>query len=146
MSEECELRLLARLHYALAVLTALVPLVTFPVLQTGVGLLRPPKTPPAAFRPAAFSDFDSEERVWRSVLGKLAVGGVAAITAVCLVHGAVLWYIGRQIAARRRRLLVMIFSVFHLINLPLGTALSLFTFVVLGRDRILLGGDAAIQR
>ncbi|HJT30644.1 MAG TPA: hypothetical protein VJ783_01160 [Pirellulales bacterium] len=80
------------------------------------------------------------------MLGKLAVGGVAAIAAVCLVHAAVLWYIGRQIAARRRRLLVMIFSVLHLINVPLGTALSLFTFVVLGRDRILLGGDAAIQR
>ena len=146
MSEGRELRLLARLHYALAVLTSLAPLLTIPVLHTGIALLRPPNTPPAAFRPAAFSDFDTEARVWRSVLGKLAVGGVAAIAAVCLVHAAVLWYIGRQIAARRRRLLVMIFSVLHLINVPLGTALSLFTFVVLGRDRILLGGDAAIQR
>lgn len=146
MSEERELRLLARLHYGLAVLTALAPLVTIPVLHTGVGLLAPAKTHPAAFRPAAFADFDSEERVWRSVLGKLAVGGVAAVAAVCLVHAAVLWYIGQQIAARRRRLLVMIFSVLHLINLPLGTALSLFTFVVLGRDRIVLGGDAAVQR
>lgn len=146
MSEGRELRLLARLHYGLAVLTALAPLATIPVLQTGVGLLTPPRTPPAALRPAGFSDLDAEERVWRSVLGKLAVGGVAAIAAVCLVHAAVLWYIGRQIAARRRRLLVMVFSVLHLINLPLGTALSLFTFVVLGRDRILLGGDAAVQR
>lgn len=146
MSEGRELGLLARLHYALAVLTALAPLVTVPMLRTGVGLLAPPKTPPAAFRPVVFSDLETEERVWRSVLGKLAVGGVAAVVAVCLMHAAVLWYIGRQIAARHRRLLVMIFSVLHLINVPLGTALSLFTFVVLGRDRILLSGDAPIQR
>lgn len=146
MSEGRELRLLARLHYALAILTALAPLVTIPVLHTGIGLLRSPNTPTAAFRSAAFSDLDTEERVWRSVLGKLAVGGVAAIAAMCLVHAAVLWYIGRQIAARRRRLLVMIFSVLHLINVPLGTALSLFTFVVLGRDRILLSGVSTLQR
>lgn len=58
MSEGRELRLLARLHYALAVLTSLAPLLTIPVLHTGIALLRPPNTPPAAFRPAAFSDFD----------------------------------------------------------------------------------------
>ena len=126
-----ELRLLARLHYGLAALTALFPLLLLPVFVTGVDLLRPADLPPPT-SPSAAAEA-AETRVWREVLGKLAVGGVAAITAICLVHAAVLWYIGRVIAARRRWWLAMIFSALHLINIPLGTALGIFAFLALGR-------------
>ncbi|HEX7450397.1 MAG TPA: hypothetical protein VF306_22745 [Pirellulales bacterium] len=126
-----DLRLLSRLHDGLAVLTALFPLVTLPILGAGLQLL---SAPAAVSRPAVAAADDAEARVWRSVLGKLAVGGVAAIAAVCLVHAGVLWYIGRQIAACRRRWLVMIFSALHLVNVPLGTALSMLTFTVLNRQ------------
>ena len=131
-----ELRLLVRLHYALAVLTALVPLVMLPVLKTGLELLAPAQAASPTVRSAALSNQDAEGRVWRAVLGKLAVGGVAALAAVCWVHAGVLGHIGRQISARRRWLLAMVFAALHLVNVPLGTALSLFTFVVLGRSGV----------
>jgi len=130
-----ELRLLARLHYGLAVLTALFPLVLLPVLAAGVELLTEPGVARPSSRPTVFTDQDAESRVWREVLGKLAVGSVAAITAVCLVHASVLWYIGGQIAALRRWRLIVVFSALHVINVPLGTALSILTFMVLGSKK-----------
>jgi len=130
-----ELRLLTRLHYGLAVLTALFPVITLPVFIAGVELLSTPDTSHPASRPAALVGAEAEEQLWRNVLGKLAVGGVAATTAICLVHAGTLGYIGGQIAARRRRWLVLIFSALHLINVPLGTALSIVTFTAFGRQR-----------
>ncbi len=138
-SELSDLRLLARLHYGLAVFTAWFPLLTLPVLAAGIELLSTPDSPPQLSRPVALPGDDApgddaEARVWRNVLGKLAVGGVAAITAICLVHAALLWYVGSQISARRRWRLVMVFSVLHFINVPLGTALSILSFSLLGRQ------------
>lgn len=137
-----DLRLLVRLHYGLAVLTALFSLVTIPLLAASVELLTPAGSSAEASSGAAFAE-DSAERLWQNALGKIALGGVAAIAAVCLVHAAVLGYVGRQIASRRRWRLIMVFSTLHLINVPLGTALSIFTFVVLGRSGV---KEAFVQR
>ncbi|HEX5443885.1 MAG TPA: hypothetical protein VFW87_08665 [Pirellulales bacterium] len=138
-SELSDLRLLARLHYGLAVLTALFPLLTLPVLAAGIELFSMPDSPPQLSRPVALLGDDAlgddvEARAWRNALGKLAVGGAAAITAICLVHAALLWYVGSQISARRRWRLAMVFSALHLINVPLGTALSILSFNLLGRQ------------
>lgn len=137
-----DLRLLVRLHYGLAVLTALFPLVTIPLLAASVELLTPAASQAEASSGAAFAE-DSADQLWQDALAKIALGGVAAIAAVCLVHAVVLGYIARQIASRRRWRLVMVFSALHLINVPLGTALSIFTFVVLGRSGV---KEAFVQR
>lgn len=137
-----DLRLLVRLHYGLAALTALFPLVTIPLLCAGVELLTPATGSTETSFGAAFAE-DSADRLWQNALGKIALGGVAAVAAVCLVHAAVLWYVGRQIALRRRWWLAMVFSALHVVNVPLGTALSVFAFVVLGRNGV---KEAFVQR
>lgn len=141
-ADSSDLRLLVRLHYGLAVLTALFPLVTIPLLAASVELLTPASSSAEAPAGAAFAE-DSADRLWQDALGKIALGGVAAIAAVCLIHAAVLCYVGKQIALRRRWRLVMVFSALHLINVPLGTALSIFTFVVLRRGGV---KEAFVQR
>jgi hypothetical protein len=47
----------------------------------------------------------------------------------------VLVYIGRCIA-RRRRTLCLAFSIFHLLNVPSGTILSVFALILLKRPAI----------
>jgi hypothetical protein len=118
--DEAELHLLARLHYVLAILTALFSLVAIPLLWAGAA---------AVHGPAGEID-----EAYLLALFKLTLG--ISVGAVCLVHAGVLAYIGRLIQSRRRRWLIWVFSVLHLINVPLGTALSIYAFIVLGRESV----------
>ena len=115
--EDSEVRLLARLHYALGLLTAICSLIGVPFIWIGAPALR---------QPAETGD----------VAGILSFSFGVVWLSLCLVHGGVLAYIGRLIATYRRWWLVMIFSVLHLINVPLGTALGIYVFIVLRRETI----------
>lgn len=116
-----ELQLLARLHYALAAATALASLLAAPVIWLGASAMRQPS--------AAAVDEDY-------VAGLFSLCAGISWAALCLVHASALGYIGRLIRVCRRRRLVMIFSALHLINVPLGTALSIYAFSVLSRERV----------
>lgn len=116
--DAAELKLLARLHYALAVFTGLCGLLAIPFVWAGSEAVR------------QLSAGGLEQELAGLVL--LTIG--ISIAVLCLVHAAVLVYIGLLIRSCRRWLLVMIFSGLHTINAPLGTALSIYTFIVLCRE------------
>lgn len=118
--EEAELQLLARLHYALAILTAICSLIGVPFIWTGAAVMQ---------QSAGVSD----EAYLAAVLS-FSAGVLWA--SLCVVHAGVVAYIGRLIRACRRRWLVVVFSVLHLINIPLGTALSIYVFIVLKQDGV----------
>jgi hypothetical protein len=118
--DEAEIRLLARLHDVLAIVTALCSLIAIPFLWAGAG---------AIGQPAGEID-----EAYLAALFSLSAG--ISWAALCLVHAGVLVYIGRLIRSYRRRWLVLIFSALHLINVPLGTALSIYAFMVLGRASV----------
>ncbi|HVV73548.1 MAG TPA: hypothetical protein VHI52_18890 [Verrucomicrobiae bacterium] len=118
--DEAELRLLARLHYLLAIVTALCTLIAVPFLWAGAD---------AAHQPAGEID-----EAYLAAVFSLAIG--ISWGALCLVHAGVLVYFGRLIESHRRRWLILAFSVLHLINVPLGTALSIYAFIVLGRENV----------
>ena len=118
--DQAELRLLARLHYTLAALTALASFVAIPFLWAGRLALD------------QLTSGDLEQELVALVL--LMTGALLAV--LCLVHAGVLVYIGLLVRSCRRWWLVMIFSALHTMNIPLGTALSIYTFIVLRRASV----------
>jgi hypothetical protein len=118
-----QLRLLAWLHYLLGGLTA----ATFPVWVYIAVVGKPLLYPEAA--PRDFGPGDEASLMLGAVL--LSVGVVMA--ALSLMHGAVLWYLGRCLVLRKRWLLVVVVSAFNLTYVPLGTIVSLLTIIALTR-------------
>lgn len=119
--DDAELKLLARMHYALAVLTAFASLLAVPFIWVGA---------------SAMQQHSGAEVDESYVAGLLSLSAGISLAALFLVHASVLVYIGRLIRNARRWWLVMIFSVLHLINIPLGTALSIYVFMVLSRESV----------
>jgi hypothetical protein len=118
--DQADLRLLVRLHYGLAIVTGLCSLLAVPFIWAGSSAL------------GQLASGALDEYLPSLIL--LATG--VALASLCLVHAGVLVYVGRLIRSYRRWWLVMIFSGLHTINIPLGTALSIYTFIVLGRDSV----------
>lgn len=118
--DQAELRLLARLHYALAILTALFSLLAIPIIWAGNAAL----------------DELSSGALDRELSALIFLMSGISWAVLCIVHAAVLAYIGRLIGSCRRWWLVMIFSALHTINIPFGTALSIYTFMVLSRESV----------
>lgn len=118
--DAAELKLLSRLHFALAVFTGLCALLAIPFVWAGSVALK------------QLSAGALEQELAGVVL--LALG--ISLAVLCLVHAAILVYIGLLVRACRRWWLVMIFSGLHALNVPLGTALSIYTFIVLCRDSV----------
>ena len=118
--DQAELQLLARLHYALAAVTSLGSLIALPVIWVGSAAL----------------DQLSSGALDQEVTAFLLLTAAISLAALCLVHAGVLVYVGYLIRSCRRWWLVMIFSGLHTINIPLGTALSIYTFMVLGRESV----------
>jgi hypothetical protein len=118
--DDAELQLLARLHYALAAVTGLCSLVAAPFVWAGN----------SAIEQLASGALD------QYLAGVVLLTTGIALAVLCLVHAGVLVYVGRLIRSCRRWWLVMIFSGLHTINIPLGTALSIYTFTVLGRESV----------
>jgi hypothetical protein len=118
--DQAELRLLSRLHYALAILTALASLLAIPFICAGR---------------VALEELSSGALDHELVALVLLMGGISWAV-LCVLHAGVLVYFGRLIRSCRRWWLVMIFSALHTINIPLGTALSIYTLMVLSRESV----------
>ena len=137
-----DLRLLSWFHYGLGALTAFTAAICIPLIWVGYLWMYGPgdAVAPAAAPWAPVDD--------RELIGAILIAAGVGTASLCLIHGAVLAYIGRCLAHRRRRKLCMIFSIFNLIDLPLGTILSIFTILVLRRPTIqtaFLSGDARTE-
>lgn len=118
--DAAELRRLCRLHYTLAVFTALCSLLAIPFVLAGN----------AAVQALSAGDLDQE------LAGLVLLATGISIAVLCLMHAAVLVYIGLLVRSCRRWLLIMIFAGLHAINVPFGTALSVYTFIVLTRESV----------
>ena len=118
--DQAELRLLSRLHYALAMLTALASMLAIPFIWAGR---------------VALDELSSGALDHELIALVLLMGGISWAV-LCVVHAGVLVYFGRLVRTCRRWWLIMIFSALHTINIPLGTALSIYTFMVLSRESV----------
>ncbi|HEX7379855.1 MAG TPA: hypothetical protein VF278_22205 [Pirellulales bacterium] len=118
--DSAELKLLSRLHYALGALTSLCALAAIPFIWGGS----------LAIEQVSAGALDQE------LAGLVLLTMGVSIAVLCLVHAAVLVYIGLLIRSCRRWLLVVVFSGFHAMNVPFGTALSVYTLIVLFRDSV----------
>lgn len=125
-----DLRLLAIAHFVLAGLTAASAAFFVPCAVIGWQTLQDAKHAPPNLAPATFEP--AEQAMWGAAI--FCIG--ASVAALCLVHGAVLYYIGRCLVRRRRRTLCLVFSALHVLNFPIGAILSAFTFLVLRRPAV----------
>ena len=123
------LRLLAAAHYLLAAITLLMAPAGVYLAWAGWSMLHPTREDAWTPRPGQ-EIFDPI--LWGTTF-YLAGGALAALS---VVHCAVLAYVGRCIALRKRRGLCLMFSVFDLTYLPLGTTLSVFSLLLLLNPQI----------
>ena len=140
--EEKNLNQLAILHYAFGALTALSTLLMIPFLldsweiahwigrpalsDSAVKLLRWVRFIPGMDRP----EYDDQ------VLGLTLLIAIVPTMALLSMHGLFLACIGRWLARRRRYRTTFVFSIFHLTNIPMGTALSAVTLITLKRAEV----------
>jgi hypothetical protein len=129
-SDISDLRLLSWFHYGLGALTAFTATICLPLIWIGY-LWMYGSGDAVAPAQAPWAPTDDRE-----LIGAILIATGVGAASLCLIHGAILAYIGRCLARRRRRKLCMIFSIFNLIDLPLGTILSIFTILVLRRPTI----------
>ncbi|MBI1901513.1 MAG: hypothetical protein HYS13_10445 [Planctomycetia bacterium] len=135
---ENTLRRLVRLHYVLAMVTALLALPTVPLFFGGWEVLHNEDQPLSQWALDAhhFTDrwFPASQDAPLKAAWLVAITGVEITLSVA--HAVLLFYVGRCIARRRRFVLCVLFSVFNATYVPLGTALSIWTLVVLLKPHV----------
>src|SRR5690242_19891993 len=102
--DQHDLRLLALLHYVLGGVTAAMALPMLPYAWISLNAFR--EFQAAAARPAAPGSPEIEAA---GMAAAIAMALWVLLVTLLLAHGAVLAYIGRSIARRRRRLLCLVF-------------------------------------
>jgi hypothetical protein len=122
---EHHLRVLEILHYVLAALTAVAATLGLALFVVGYPMMHQTPQPGQPLPLSAFQD--------PQIVGMVLVMAGIAVASLCLVHALAIAYVGRMIARRRRLGLCKAFSIFHLVNVPFGTALSIYALIVLGR-------------
>jgi hypothetical protein len=123
------LRLLAVAHYVLAFVTALLTPAGVYLAYVGWSLLHPARG--EAWTPEAGQELFDPLR-WGAAY--FLIGGILA--SLALLHAGVLVFVGRAIAGRRRRVFCLMFSAFDLTYIPLGTALGVFTLMLLTKPQV----------
>jgi len=123
-----QLQLLSVFHYVVAGLPARVSLFPLIYLLMGVAVIFAAPTPLAPGE--APPPFDPRLIGWVFVL----IGGLGCATG--LVLAGYMAYAGRCLAQRRRYLLCMVVAGIACIFMPFGTALGVFTLVVLSRPAV----------
>jgi hypothetical protein len=135
---EKTLRWLVLLHYVLAASTALC---AAPSLSLFVGAWELLHSPDQALSQWALdahhftdrllpADYDAPlKAAWLVMLTGMEI-------TLSVAHAALLFYVGRCIARRRRFVLCVLFSLFNATYVPLGTALSVWTLVVLLKPHV----------
>ena len=117
------LRMLAIFYYVVAAITALFSL--FPLLHVAIGVwivlggFPTGGGPPPPFDPGWFF---------------VVLGGAFVLVGETI---ALLTYLAaRRISERRSRTFILVVAGIHCLNMPLGTALGVFTFITLLRDSV----------
>lgn len=138
-----QMRLLSIWHYVIGGATALFAAFGAPLIPSGWLLMDSVDGPlPESVRLAAEMQGVEEEigdPEIRAIFGAWLVAGGVVIVTLSLLHGAIVAYVGRSIARRRRWRLCVLFSIFdltYLIPLPLGAVLSVFALRLLFRDSV----------
>jgi hypothetical protein len=137
-----QLQLLARLHYLLAVLTAVSAVTMIPMLNYGLEVLYPTPGQPIS---KETSDFLRLLRMFPGVdrpeyddalLALTLILTVSGMMTLAVAHGFVLATVGWYLARCQRYLLVFVVSIVNLTNAPFGTILSAYTISLLHKPEV----------
>jgi hypothetical protein len=120
------LRLLSIGHYVYAGITAVFSL--FPLFHVGFGLLM--ALSPAFARPPSGSGPPPQ------IFGLLFIVIGGAIILVGETFALLNYLAGRFVKQRRSRTFILVIDALNCLNVPLGTVLGVFTFVVLSRPSV----------
>jgi hypothetical protein len=123
------LQVLAVAHYVLAGITAMTAPVFVYIAWIGWDLVHP--APGEGWSPRPGQEL-VDPLFWGAVL--YFAGG--ALASLAVMHGALLAYVGRCLARRRRRLFCLIFSVLDMTYIPLGTILGVCVLVLLTKAHV----------
>ncbi len=123
------LRLLEIFHYVLAGLQALIGL--FPIFHVGMGIAMLTGYFPMGPRPPSGAPFAMPD-----VMGWMFVGIGGSIILFYETLAILTLTAGRSIAARRRHTFCLIAAAIGCLNMPMGTLLGVFTFIVLLRPSV----------
>jgi hypothetical protein len=121
------LNILSILHYVMAGLTALggfVPLIyiAFGVIMVGGA--------------AATGNMKEEERTGLAIAGVVITVIGLGVCALIWLYAFCLFLTGKYLAQGRNRTFCFVTSAIQCLNAPLGTALGIFTIIVLSRDSV----------
>ncbi|BDS05832.1 hypothetical protein NT6N_08720 [Oceaniferula spumae] len=121
------LRMLSIGHYILAGITAL--FACFPIIHLFMG---------AAMMTGGFggSSVPAHEKQMMQMMGGIFVGIASLIILSGWALAVMNFVVARRIVRRESRTLCMVVSGINCLNMPLGTVLGVFTFVVLGRPQV----------
>lgn len=129
------LRLLAIFHYIWAALLAVMSLIPVVHLALGIAMLTGVFPTP----PASHSGGPPVQWVgWFFV----AIGGSIIVFGETLA--ALTFAAGRSLSQRRRRTFVIVIAVLNCFHMPIGTALGVFTILVLSRPTVKNAFDAGV--
>ena len=126
LADDSHLRLLSIFHYVWGGMTALFS--SIGLLHVGLGIMM--IASPGTFPPAQGQPPPPVAMGWMF----LAMGG--CIVTLGWAMGGLTIYSGRCIAARRRHTLSLIVAGINCLSVPFGTALGVFTLVVLLRESV----------
>jgi hypothetical protein len=119
-----QLRLLGTFHYILAGLLLLISLVSLPFLAMGIALIRYPDS------------FSSEGDLPPAVAGWIFLAIALVILVFSLLLPIALILSGYYLKRQKRYWFSFVVACVECLNMPLGTALGVFTLVVLSRDSV----------
>jgi len=119
------LQLLSALHYVMAGLACLLPLAA--TVYIGLGTLMLTGKFASGSRAATSGD---------RLTGYIFVGVGALFFVVGVVGAALNFMGGRALGRRERRSLCLVVAGLNCLHMPLGTALGVFTFIVLSRPSV----------
>ena len=124
------IKLLVIFHYVMAALTVVCSCLPLFYLVTGVvmlsgKILMPPPGPGGG---PAFPDME--------FIGWMCAGFGGFFTMVAWALAGLGFYAGKMLSGRRRWAFVFVVACFQCISIPLGTALGVFTIVVLNRPSV----------
>ncbi|QDU31426.1 hypothetical protein ETAA8_65840 [Anatilimnocola aggregata] len=131
------LKLLSILFYVMAGLSALSG--CFPFLYLGFGLVM-------LGGAATGMKPEHEDRTGMLVAGGVMVGFAIFFVLFLLVQAYLLYRTGKNLTERRHHTFCMVIAAICCLNAPLGTALGIFTIIVLQRPTVKLSFDADFHR
>jgi hypothetical protein len=126
--DDDHLKLLAIFHYVLGAMTVL--FCSFPLMYVFIGLM-------FIFRPDAFDHAGGGRGAFPDrAFGLIFVGVGAVLLLLGWTLGVLTAYAGRCISRREKHTFCLVVAGLNCFHQPFGTALGIFTFIVLLRDSV----------